>query len=53
MDRCNKHQQKDYHGLLQMTQKDDIVTTEVILEFHMGPEETKMVRCSLDSLKLN
>lgn len=28
---------------LQMTQKDEVVTTEVILEFHMGPEETKMV----------
>lgn len=30
-----------------MTQKDDIVTTEVILEFHMGPEETKMARLRL------
>ena len=27
-----------------MTQKDDVVTTEIILEFPMGSEETKMVR---------
>ncbi|XP_073332203.1 trafficking protein particle complex subunit 8 [Pagrus major] len=32
---------------LGMTQKDDIVTTEVIQEFHMGPEETKMARLRL------
>ncbi|XP_067454174.1 trafficking protein particle complex subunit 8 isoform X1 [Thunnus thynnus] len=32
---------------LGMTQKDDIVTTEIILEFHMGPEETKMARLRL------
>ncbi|XP_044054925.1 trafficking protein particle complex subunit 8 isoform X2 [Siniperca chuatsi] len=32
---------------LGMSQKDDIVTTEVILEFHMGPEETKMARLRL------
>lgn len=31
--------------LLQMAQKDEIITTEVILEFHLSPEETKMVRC--------
>ncbi|XP_041862305.1 trafficking protein particle complex subunit 8 [Melanotaenia boesemani] len=31
----------------ELTQKDDIVTTEVIKEFHMGPEETKMVRLKL------
>uniref|UniRef100_A0A671Y126 Trafficking protein particle complex subunit 8 n=1 Tax=Sparus aurata TaxID=8175 RepID=A0A671Y126_SPAAU len=30
-----------------MTQKDDIVTTEVIQEFQMGPEETKMARLRL------
>lgn len=29
------------------TQKDDIVTTEMIQEFHMGPEETKMARLRL------
>lgn len=28
---------------LQMAQKDDIVTTETIQEFHIGQEETKMV----------
>ncbi|XP_076583417.1 trafficking protein particle complex subunit 8 isoform X2 [Chaetodon auriga] len=32
---------------LEMTQKDDVVTTEVILEFHMGPEEIKMARLRL------
>ncbi|XP_041791493.1 trafficking protein particle complex subunit 8 [Chelmon rostratus] len=32
---------------LGVTQKDDVVTTEVILEFHMGPEETKMARLRL------
>uniref|UniRef100_A0A671Y485 Trafficking protein particle complex subunit 8 n=1 Tax=Sparus aurata TaxID=8175 RepID=A0A671Y485_SPAAU len=32
---------------LGMTQKDDIVTTEVIQEFQMGPEETKMARLRL------
>lgn len=26
-----------------MTQRDDIITTEVIQEFHMAPEETKTV----------
>ncbi|XP_072246347.1 trafficking protein particle complex subunit 8 isoform X2 [Leuresthes tenuis] len=31
----------------EMTQKDDIVTTEIIKEFHMGPEETKMARLKL------
>lgn len=36
-----------------MTQKDDIVTTEVIQEFQMGPEETKMVRYSRDTLKVD
>ena len=36
--------------LLQMIQKDDIITTENILEFHMGPEETKMVKCSHGSV---
>ncbi|XP_056234287.1 trafficking protein particle complex subunit 8 isoform X1 [Seriola aureovittata] len=30
-----------------MTQKDDIVTTETILDFHMGPEETKTARLRL------
>lgn len=30
-----------------VTQKDDTVTTEVILEFHIGPEETKMARLRL------
>lgn len=30
-----------------MTQKDDIVTTETILDFHMSPEETKMARLRL------
>ncbi|XP_069575816.1 trafficking protein particle complex subunit 8 isoform X1 [Brachyistius frenatus] len=30
-----------------MTQKDDIVTTEVIQEFYMGPEETKTARLRL------
>ncbi|XP_019936665.2 trafficking protein particle complex subunit 8 isoform X1 [Paralichthys olivaceus] len=32
---------------LEVTQKDDIVTTETILDFHMGPEETKMARLRL------
>ncbi|GAA6231935.1 trafficking protein particle complex subunit 8 [Lates japonicus] len=32
---------------LGMTQKDDIVTTETILDFHLGPEETKMARLRL------
>nr|XP_046247122.1 trafficking protein particle complex subunit 8 isoform X2 [Scatophagus argus] len=32
---------------LGITNKDDIITTEVILEFHMGPEETKMARLRL------
>nr|XP_020476529.1 trafficking protein particle complex subunit 8 [Monopterus albus] len=32
---------------LGMRQKDDIVTTETILEFYMGPEETKMARLKL------
>ncbi|XP_070816487.1 trafficking protein particle complex subunit 8 [Chaetodon trifascialis] len=32
---------------LEMKQKDDVVTTEVILEFHMGPEEIKMARLRL------
>ncbi|XP_053285901.1 trafficking protein particle complex subunit 8 isoform X1 [Pleuronectes platessa] len=32
---------------IEMTQKDDIVTTETILDFHMGPEETKMARLRL------
>lgn len=36
-----------------MKPKDDTVTTETILEFHMGPEETKVVRCSHDSLEVN
>ncbi|XP_071342862.1 trafficking protein particle complex subunit 8 isoform X2 [Trachinotus anak] len=31
----------------EMTQKDDVVTTETILDFHMGPEETKMARLRL------
>ncbi|XP_034091106.1 trafficking protein particle complex subunit 8 isoform X3 [Gymnodraco acuticeps] len=31
----------------QMKQKDDIVTTEIILEFHLGPEETKLARLRL------
>ncbi|CAI5636757.1 unnamed protein product [Oreochromis niloticus] len=30
-----------------MTQKDDIVTSETIQEFHLGPEETKMARLKL------
>ncbi|KAK5869396.1 hypothetical protein PBY51_024117 [Eleginops maclovinus] len=30
-----------------MKQKDDIATTEIILEFHMGPEETKVARLRL------
>ncbi|XP_075935366.1 trafficking protein particle complex subunit 8 isoform X1 [Anarhichas minor] len=30
-----------------MTQKDDVVTTEIILEFLIGPEETKMARLRL------
>ncbi|XP_034036210.1 trafficking protein particle complex subunit 8 isoform X2 [Thalassophryne amazonica] len=30
-----------------MTQKDDIITTDVILHFHIGPEETKMARLKL------
>ncbi|KAF3835624.1 hypothetical protein F7725_028182 [Dissostichus mawsoni] len=30
-----------------MKQKDDIVTTEIILEFHLGPEETKLARLRL------
>ncbi|KAK9519979.1 hypothetical protein VZT92_022668 [Zoarces viviparus] len=30
-----------------ITQKDDVVTTEVILEFLIGPEETKMARLRL------
>ncbi|XP_029285270.1 trafficking protein particle complex subunit 8 isoform X2 [Cottoperca gobio] len=30
-----------------MTQKEDIVTTEIILEFLMGPEETKLARLRL------
>lgn len=34
--------------LLQMTQKDDIVTSETIQEFQLGPEETKMVSWSLN-----
>ncbi|XP_068449315.1 trafficking protein particle complex subunit 8 isoform X2 [Clinocottus analis] len=29
------------------TQKDDVVTTEIILEFPMGPEETKLARLRL------
>ncbi|XP_070688188.1 trafficking protein particle complex subunit 8 [Pempheris klunzingeri] len=32
---------------LGMTQQDDIVTSEVILEFHISPEETKMARLRL------
>ncbi|XP_040896043.1 trafficking protein particle complex subunit 8 isoform X2 [Toxotes jaculatrix] len=32
---------------LGVAQKDDIVTTETILDFHMGPEETKMARLRL------
>lgn len=30
-----------------MTQKDDVVTTEIILEFLIGPEETKLARLRL------
>ncbi|KAM7410650.1 hypothetical protein PAMA_001877 [Pampus argenteus] len=30
-----------------MSQKDDIITTEIIQEFHMGPEETKLARLRL------
>ncbi|XP_039983862.1 trafficking protein particle complex subunit 8 isoform X2 [Xiphias gladius] len=32
---------------LGMTQKDDIITTENIPDFHMGPEETKVARLRL------
>lgn len=30
---------------LQSTQESDTISTEVILEFHLGPEETKTVQC--------
>ncbi|KAM3876034.1 trafficking protein particle complex subunit 8 [Diretmus argenteus] len=32
---------------LSMAQKDDVITTEVIPEFHMSPEETKVARLKL------
>jgi len=35
-------------SFLQTTQKDDVVTTEIILEFLLGPEETKVVRAWMD-----
>lgn len=34
---------------LQTTQNDEVITTEVIAEFRMGPDETKMVRWSSHS----
>ncbi|XP_061593405.1 trafficking protein particle complex subunit 8 isoform X2 [Cololabis saira] len=33
--------------MLQVLQDDDAVTTEIITEFHLGPEETKMARLKL------
>lgn len=48
----NKSHSVIYAFILQVNQKDDTVSTDTILEFHMGPEETKMVRCSQDSLKV-
>lgn len=34
---------------LQTTKSDDVITTEVIKEFRMGPDETKMVRSFCNS----
>lgn len=34
------------------TQENDAISTEAILEFYLGPEETKTVQCLHDSLNM-